>query len=92
MERLRCRPVVVSPHYSEQAAAYEHLVNLARKQREIKIKGGEGTRGEEKRDRHGRRFSEARGLSPHELQPVGEKLTDFVAQPCSRTSLFESKQ
>jgi len=41
------------------AAVYEHLVNLARKEKERKGKGEEGKRGEEKR---GPTLAEYRGL------------------------------
>jgi len=58
--------------YSEQVATYEHLVNLARKEKEWKRKGG-GKRG----GRLGRSLSEAKEAKPpHELQPVREKLTE----------------
>jgi len=41
MEQLRCRPIV---HITmKQTAAYKHLVNLARKEKERKRKGGEGS-------------------------------------------------
>ena len=46
-------------------------------------KGAEGEAWEEKGDRHGRNLSGDSGAKPHELQPVGEKLTESVAQPCS---------
>ena len=72
MKRLSyCRPRV---HYSEQAAASEHLVNLARKEKEWKRNGG-GKRG----GRLGRSLSGAKGAKPpipmNEPQPVREKLT-----------------
>ena len=37
-----------SAHCTEQAVAYEHLVNLARKEKERKRNGGDGNRGERK--------------------------------------------
>jgi len=55
MERLRCIVHITV----NTAAVYEHLVNLARKEKERKGKGEEGKRGEEKR---GPTLVEYRGL------------------------------
>jgi len=46
---------------SVQDAAYEHLVNLARKGKERKRNGWEGKYGEKIGDRHGWNLSRARG-------------------------------
>ena len=61
MERLGCRPI--GAHYSEQTAECTHLVNLARKEKERKRKGGDGKPGEKKEGRHGWSLSGTRGLS-----------------------------
>jgi len=78
MERLGSRPIV---HYnSEQATAYMNTSSIWRGRR---MKGRE----REGRKRAGRRRGQiwrsfSGTLSPHELQPVGEKLTESVPQPC----------
>jgi len=64
IEQLMCRPIPIvhkTAYYSEQTTAYEHLVNLARKEKKRKRKGGEGKRREENGDRYGRSILGARG-------------------------------
>ena len=63
--------------------AYAHLVNLARKEKERERKRGKQKPVVETGGRHERSLSGAMGLSPHELHPVGVKLTELVAQSCS---------
>ena len=55
----------------------------SRKEKEKNRKGGEGKRGDEKVELMNGVYKGLGDLSPHELQPVGEKLTESVAQPCS---------
>jgi len=59
-------------HVTVQAAAYEHLVNLARKEKERKRKG-EYRSVDEKGADMGGVYQGLWTKPPHELHPVGEK-------------------
>ena len=83
MRRLY-RPIVHSTVNRPQRASvyYEHLVNLARKEKEREREGRKAWV-KERRQTWAEILRGYSGLNLHKLQPVGEILTESVAQPCS---------